>query len=282
MEFELGDREYGFLRRLIYEVAGINLNDNKKHLLTSRLGRRLRAHSFGSYREYCNLLSSIDKCHPEMQELINCVTTNKTDFYRESHHFDFMRERVIPEFKSGRNLRIWHAGCSSGEETYTMAMTLYEAIPDIESWNLDIISSDIDTKILADAERGIYDESRVDPVQPSLIKRYFLKGKGDKEGMVKFRNEYKRGMSFQQVNLLAPNWGLTGPFEVIMCRNVMIYFDKETQAKLVERFQNALRPGGYLMVGHSESLNGIEAGLTNLGKTIYHKPAAAGQVRRAA
>jgi chemotaxis protein methyltransferase CheR len=273
MDPTLGDREFKSLRSLIYDLTGIALSENKRHLLTSRLMRRLRALKLGSFAEYCARVQSAPEGDPELQQLVNCVTTNKTDFFREPHHFDYVRDKLIPECRAARRFHVWHAGCSSGEEPYTMAITLHEAISDFDAWDIRLLATDIDTKILEDAETGIYDENRIDPVPPALAKKYFQRGVGAMAGRVRVRPLLKDRMQFGQVNLLAPRWDVTGPFDVILCRNVMIYFDKPTQATLIERFSKLLRPGGRLMVGHSESLSGIEAGLVNEGKTIYRKPA---------
>ena len=284
-DYNLTDREFQMFRELVYKTTGISLSEAKRHMLKSRLTRRLRAHRMEAFEDYYRLLMSLDQKETEWTEFINSVTTNKTDFFREPHHFEFIRNKFLPEQfahskagnPSARKLRIWHAGCSTGEEPYTLAMTLREsteALGGWASWDIRQLASDIDTGVLAHAERGIYEEDRVAPVSPNLLRKYFLRGKGDKGGLFKVRPELQEQITFRQINLLAPEIPIANgaKFDIIFCRNVVIYFDKPTQRTLFTRFQEKLKPGGYLIIGHSESLNGVSEAYDSVGGTIYRLP----------
>lgn len=278
MEFTLTDLEFGMLRKLVYVLTGIKLADAKRHMLRSRLTRRLRALGLTSFTDYHNLVESQAPSGAEVTEFINAVTTNKTDFYREPHHFEFVTERVLPEIErrtrtGTRQLRVWHAGCSTGEEPYTMAIALHEALSRRGQWTVRQLATDIDTSVLDHALRGQYEIERLKPVPNQLRSKYFLRGKGDNSGLVQVKPELAEWLTFRRLNLLDDPWPFkTNPqFDIILCRNVMIYFDKPTQQRLVERFLQHLTPGGYLMIGHSESLFGISNGFASLGKTIYQR-----------
>jgi chemotaxis protein methyltransferase CheR len=213
---------------------------------------------------------------PEITEFINAVTTNKTDFYREPHHFQYVIQQLVPEVeratRSGnRRLRIWHAGCSTGEEPYTMSIELHEALARKEPWQVQQLATDIDSNVVRHAIQGEYELEKLKPVPEELKRRYFLRGTGAKSGTAVVKPVLAEWLAFRRLNLLADPWPFTQKpqFDVIFCRNVMIYFDKPTQRKLIERFREVLTPGGYLMIGHSESLFGISTGFTCHGNTIY-------------
>ena len=208
----------------------------------------------------------------ELTELLDLISTNKTDFFRGPVHFDFLREQVLPEAQSTRTLRIWSSASSSGEEPYTIAMTLCEAIPDRSGWNMKILASDISTRVLAKAASGIYEEEGVAQLPKDLIRRHFLRGKGPQAEKVKVRSHLNEMVLFRRINLMDPDFPVGKPLDVIFCRNVMIYFDRETQTSLISKFFRYLRPGGYLFNGHSESLQWIEHEFTYLQPTIYQKP----------
>lgn len=280
-EYNLSDSEFQQLRQLIYQLTGISLAESKRHLVKSRLQKRLIALKLARFKDYYNLLLTEPKDSPERTAFINCVTTNKTDFFRERHHFDFVTRTVVPELASRvaageipKRIRVWHAGCSTGEEPYTLAITLREALAQRGAWDVRQLASDIDTGVLAHAERGVYERERVKPVPDALLRRYFLSGAGAQAEYVKVRKELQEQITFRQINLLDDPWPMRWDtrFDIIFCRNVVIYFDKPTQKRLFARFEERLHPGGYLFIGHSESLLGISDAFESLGQTIYRLP----------
>lgn len=280
-EYILKDAEFRQFRELIYKLTGIALAEGKRQLVKSRLSKRLRHYNLGTFQDYYDLVVAQGESGPEITELVNCITTNKTDFFREPHHFQFVSRNIIPEMikqarwgSIPRRLRIWHAGCSTGEEPYTLAMTLAEALRGEGHWDVRQLASDIDTQVLAHAARGVYERERVSPVPEPLLKHYFLRGRDEKSDFVKVRDELRRQITFKQINLLESPWPIRPDvrFDIIFCRNVVIYFDKPTQRRLFARFQEMLRPGGYLFIGHSESLLGVSDAFESLGRTIYRLP----------
>jgi chemotaxis protein methyltransferase CheR len=273
--YPLGRREFHWFRDLIYREAGIHLRDSKLSLVASRLTRRLRLLGLDSFAAYIHHLGSADRDGHERRELINCITTNKTDFFREEHHFDFLRDTLFPAIRERarqggpRRLRIWSAGCSTGEEPYSLAMTIAEHFGPRTGWEVGIVASDIDTAVLAKAHKGIYTEERLEPVSEPLRKRHFQRGTGGRAGHWRVRPELKALVELQQVNLNQSPWPVSGPFDAIFCRNVIIYFDKPTQQLLFERFARELDPHGCLFIGHSESLIGISDRFSLIGRTIH-------------
>jgi chemotaxis protein methyltransferase CheR len=280
-DYILQDTEFRLFRDLIYRLTGIALADGKRQLVKSRLTKRLRYYHLERFQDYYDLVMAQGESGPETTEMVNCITTNKTDFFREPHHFQFVGNKLLQEKiqqarwgQVPRRLRVWHAGCSTGEEPYTLAMTLAEALQGEGHWDVRQLASDIDTDVLAHAARGIYEMERVDPVPEPLLKKYFLRGQGEQSGFVKVRDELRQQITFKQINLLDSLWPIRHDvrFDMIFCRNVVIYFDKPTQRRLFARFQEWLRPGGYLFIGHSESLLGISDAFESLGQTIYRLP----------
>ena len=267
----LTDKEFELFKHLIYQQVGIKLDEPKKTLLVSRLGKRLRDLQIPSYQAYYDCVSG-NGGEEELIKLLDLVSTNKTEFYREPVHFDFLRDQVLPEVQSSKTLRIWSSASSSGEEPYTIAMTLSDAITDINRWDIKILASDISTRVLAKASAGIYEEERVSQLSNDLVKRHFLRGKGPQAGKLQVRPQIARLVAFRRINLMDPTFPIRSPLDVIFCRNVMIYFDRPTQAALMEKFHRYLRPGGYLFIGHSESLQWIDHPFTYLKPTIYQKP----------
>lgn len=273
----LAASEFNDFSALIYRMSGITLGDSKKQLVASRLARRLRVHGMTSYRDYYVLVTQRDPSGDEMREMLNVITTNKTDFYRERHHFDFMVQRLFPEcierarVTGDKRLRIWSAGCSSGEEPYTIAMTLLGQFPSPSGWTFEIHATDLDTQVLANAERGVYSEDVVRPVPAEFQKRYFRRGTGANAGMVRATDELRRLITFGQLNFVAPSWPVEGPFDLIFCRNVMIYFDGETQRTIERRFAELLRPDGYLFLGHSETMQGLQDLFEPLRGTVHRR-----------
>jgi chemotaxis protein methyltransferase CheR len=267
-------REFAVLRELVYRLVGISLNDAKRTLVESRLQRRLRAHKFGSFVPYVKLLSSCKDTDDEIRELINCITTNKTSFFREPHHFEFLAENVLPRLRTGP-VSIWSAGCSTGEEPYTIAMTTLDRAPSGSAGRMRIFASDIDTQVLATARQGVYPVDRLEGLDDDLLKRHFLRGTGAQEGLVRARPELQKLITFDPINLMGAHWQLPGPFDVIFCRNVIIYFDRPTQERLLERFALALKPGGYLILGHSENIHWKSSLFQALKHTVYRLSGAA-------
>lgn len=278
----LSEREFLDFRALILRETGINLKDSKKALVASRLGKRLRHYNFQSYGEYYDFLIRQPPGSSEHRQLANCISTNKTDFFREPHHFDFFREQVLPELRErcarggARRLRVWSAGCSSGEEPYSIAITLVDALGTSAGWDIKILASDIDTEVLHRAEQGIYDFDRVRDLPEALLKAHFLNGKGQSEGMVQVRDQLKGLIKFRRINFIDPNWEIRTQFDVIFCRNVIIYFDRDTQRLLFERLVRYLTPTGYLIVGHSENLYWLNDLLVPVRSTVYRARRGAG------
>jgi len=270
-------REFHLFRDLIHRSIGIWLGEHKRELVRSRLARRLRALGCGSYREYYDGLTAGSYGQDEWTQMLNAITTNKTDFYREPAHFEFLAREVLPQHRTAaarggpRRLRIWSAGCSSGEEPYTIAITLRETLGSLLGWDVRLLASDVDTEVLRRAAAGIYAEERVAEIPRTLLHTYFRRGTGLYTGQVQVVEELRRLITFRQINLLEEPWPIRATFDCIFCRNVMIYFDKPTQRRLIGRFASLLRDGGYLFLGHSESLYGLTEEFAPLHNTINRK-----------
>ncbi len=269
----LGDAEFDFIRHVISENAGIVLGPNKRQLVQGRLARRLRELGLPSYEAYCN---HVREAGPEeLVGLINALTTNVTAFFRENHHFEALASYMLPEAMTRnantRRLRIWSAGCSTGEEPYCLAMVAAEVIGNAR-WDLKILATDIDSDVIAAAQAGIYPVDRIESVSEERRRRWFRRGSGAQEGNARVRPELGQFISFRKLNLLH-EWPMRGPFDVIFCRNVMIYFDQPTRERLVRRFAQMLAPNGYLCIGHSESIHNGTAPVHLVGKTIYRRNA---------
>lgn len=268
MEFKFEDSEFNFIREIIGEHTGIVLSDVKRNMVYSRLSRRLRALKMNSFSEYCDLLRAEDK--NELVNFVNAITTNLTSFFREKHHFEYMKEVLIPQIISqndGRKrIRIWSAGCSTGEEPYTIAMVLKEAISNISSWDIKVLATDLDSNVVATAKAGIYAEERIEGIEGSLKKRWFTR----KDGQVQVSSDLKELITFNQMNLMH-TWPFKGPFDLIFCRNVVIYFSKDTQRELVSRYADLTKEKGYLFLGHSESLFKVSEHYKLIRNTMYQK-----------
>jgi chemotaxis protein methyltransferase CheR len=267
----MSEAEFEAFRHLLYELSGITLNDNKREMVASRLAKRLRHYALNSFADYHQFLLDSQTSERERQEFINCLTTNKTDFFRESHHFDFLRDVLIPKLraKGTRQVRIWSAACSTGEEPYTLAMTLQEQCPPSEGWDVRILASDIDTAVLATAEQGIYEANRINGVPEPLRAKYFLRGQGLSAGKVAVKPFLRDRIVFRRINLMDPEWPIRTQFDAIFCRNVVIYFDRPTQRRLLEHFARYLRSDGYLFMGHSENIHWMADRFAPIGNTIY-------------
>ncbi len=266
--FDFSDADFRRLQRMIFDYAGITLNDNKKPMAYSRLTKRLRQLGLGSFREYLDLVESSGS--EEHVRFINALTTNLTYFFREAHHFTILAEHLL-KLSDGEPLTVWSAACSTGEEPYSIAMAAIEAFGS-DTPPVRIIASDLDTDALATAERGVYAAEKVTSLSPQRLKRFFLKGTGDQTGFARVRPQVQRLVEFRQINLHESGWqlGSTSPLAAIFCRNVMIYFSKETQTRVLDRFAPLLRKDGLLFAGHSENFfyNGKDT-FRIRGKTVY-------------
>jgi len=270
MDCQITDAEFERFRALIYRESGISLNDSKRTLLVSRLSKRLRALRVESFQAYYDRVTEGGDGE-EFVRMLDMISTNKTDFFREPQHFDFLRERILPELSKVKQVRIWSSACSSGEEPYTIAMTLHDAVPTPTQWDCKILASDLSTQVLAAAASGVYGVERVRDLPAATLKRHFLKGCGDLAGTVKVKRHLADLVTFRRINLMDASYPIKQPLDVIFCRNVMIYFDRPTQARLVARFHRYLKPGGYLFIGHSERLHGLDLPFTSIAHTIYQK-----------
>src|SRR5215470_8256135 len=269
-EFEFGTEDFEALRKLVKQITGINLSDQKRELVYGRLARRLRALQLQSFAEYRELLAS-DGGH-EIVQFCNAITTNLTAFFREPHHFDYLREHVLTPMLSAapRRLRIWSAGCSTGEEAYSLAMTVLETVTDVKRWDIRILATDLDSDVLERGRRGLYTEDRLKNLTLQRRTRFFRERR-ERDGLsYEVTPELKSLITFKQLNLMHP-LPMRGPLDVIFCRNVVIYFDKDTQRDLFARITPLQRPGDLLFLGHSESLFKVSPDYTLIGKTVYRR-----------
>lgn len=271
-ESERGAREFTFTRsdfdqvkRLIYDHAGINLSDSKMDMVYSRLGRRLRAQGLTTFRDYLALVSSGDGV--EWEAFVNALTTNLTDFFRESHHFPILADH-LRAVRTRQPLNVWCSASSTGEEPYSLAMTAVEAFGTTTP-PVRILATDIDTNVLEKARRGVYALDRLGKVSEERQKKFFLQGMGKNAGYARVKDFLRNMITFRQLNLLDDNWPIRGPFEAIFCRNVMIYFDKETQRKILEKFLPLMRRDALLFMGHSEGLHHVADLFKINGRTVY-------------
>jgi len=269
-EFAFSDRDFAVLAGLVKERTGIALGESKRELVYSRLSRRLRALRLDSFKAYRRLLAEPEG-ESEIALMINAITTNLTSFFREPHHFDFLAAKILKPLAEApppdRRLRIWSAGCSSGEEPYSIAMTVRQAMPRLEGWNARILATDIDSDMVARGHAGLYADDRIEAIPESQRKRFVERNAHGKPAMAP---ELKTLITFKRLNLLE-DWPMSGPFDVIFCRNVVIYFDRETQAELFDRFAEILKPGGWLFVGHSENLYRVTDRFGLIGRTTYQR-----------
>jgi len=276
-EYRISDTEFELLRSLVKELTGINLSDHKKMLVVSRLSKRLRTLGLTSFAGYYRYITEGSKGRDEIDHLINRMTTNKTDFYRESHHFDFMQKTALPQiYEEGRRqgklkVRVWSAGCSSGEEPYTIAITLKEFFKSKPGWNVKLLATDLDTEMLDKSKAGIYKDQIVSPIPNEYLRTYFKKGVGENEGLFMAKGALKDMVVFRRHNLVYDSLPTKRRFDIIFCRNAIIYFDEETKIKVINQFYNALKEGGYLFLGHSESPVGCETKFKLLGNSLYRK-----------
>ncbi|MEO8778101.1 MAG: protein-glutamate O-methyltransferase [Rhodanobacter sp.] len=274
-ELALGDDDFQFLRKFVLEHCGISLGEHKRQLVQSRLLRRLRALGLKQFSSYCELLRR-DPCG-ELGELASVISTNVTAFFREAHHYDLLATDLLPRWleqkrRGGDRLRIWSAGCATGEEPYALAMVLAEAIEQHGDTGVDakILATDLSPRALETARAGIYSLERLAGITDDYRRRWMLRGSGEYEGFASVHPRLRELVSIQPLNLLHA-WPMRGPFDAIFCRNVVIYFDQPTKQRLFRRFAQLLPAGGYLFLGHSESLHGINDEFELVGRTIYRK-----------
>ena len=271
-EFEFSRKDFEYIRDIIGERTGIVLSEHKLDLVYGRLSRRLRQLNLRSFTDYLEIIKGGDD--KELVEFTNALTTNLTSFFREPHHFEYLKSTGIPALirnRPDKRLRIWSAGCSTGEEPYTIAMTVNEAIPNMSGWDVRILATDLDSNVVNKGKSGIYSLDRVNGISDQRLKRWFRKGRGDEhQGKVMVSPAIKDLITFKTLNLMQP-WPMAGPMDVIFCRNVVIYFSKDTQRKLFNRYADILADDGYLIVGHSESLHKVSDRFKLIGKTIYKK-----------
>jgi chemotaxis protein methyltransferase CheR len=274
-EFAFSKSDFQFLAALAYERAGISLSDSKRNLVYGRLSRRLRALGLTSFGEYRAYLEGGEGS--EIERFINSISTNHTKFFREAHHFTHFCTSVAQTFaqqdqkRAVRRLRVWSAGCSTGEEPYTIALVLRREIVDMAHQDVRILATDIDTDVLAKASKGEYPSDAFDNI-PDPFCRYFKPTQDSGGAVIKVAQDVRSLITFRPLNLVEA-WPMKGPFDAIFCRNVMIYFDAQTKSKLIDRFIRLIKPGGFLYIGHSESLLGSHPGLQLIGRTIYRREA---------
>ena len=268
---DLSDDDFRSFKSLIYNKCGICLHEGKKELVRARLNKRLRQRGIKTFKDYYQFLTNEDDGE-ELVVMLDAISTNKTSFFREIKHFDFLEEHVFPSYAAGnlgRRLRFWSAACSSGEEPYTLAISLLENLGSA-NFDIKILATDISTKVLGDAQRGIYTADRIEDIPKPLIRTYFQQGQGRQVGFYRVKPNLRNIISFKRFNLM-DKFPFNTVFQFIFCRNVMIYFDKKTQEKLVNKFYQCIVPGGYLMIGHSESLTGVKHPFKYIQPSVYLK-----------
>ncbi|WP_045215225.1 CheR family methyltransferase [Desulfonatronovibrio magnus] len=271
---KLSDRDFKKLSQFISSECGIKVPPTKRTMLESRLQRRLRSLSMNDYKDYCEYLFSLKGLEIEMPHLMDAVTTNTTHFFREPKHFDYLYNQVLPKwyqrFNGQKDLVVWSAGCSSGEEPYTLAMVLSEFAEQHQGFSFTIVATDINNEVLEKAERAIYSQDKAENIPPLLRRKYLLRSKDRKRGLVRVVPSLRNRVRFRRLNFME-EFGFREPMDIIFCRNVMIYFDRAVQEKLLRNFVSHLAPKGYIFIGHSESLSGMELGLEQAAPTVYRK-----------
>lgn len=273
----LTDSEFNALVKIIYDETRIKMTEHKKALVTSRLGKRLRALKIKSFSEYIKFLESPNGGE-ETINFVNAVTTNKTDFFRENKHFEYMKNTFLPNwekaYKEGKvkNLRIWSAACSTGEEPYSILITLHEYFKNnFDKYDIRVLASDIDTNVLQHGQAGIYRDEVIDPIPIDILKKYFLKGSKENEGLYKVKDFLKNNIAFRMLNFKDEDFDIHTQFDLIFCRNVIIYFDKGFQKELFDKFYVYLKDDGLIFIGHSETLFGVSDKFKYVTSNIYKK-----------
>jgi chemotaxis protein methyltransferase CheR len=274
-EESISSRDYTRLRGLIYQVAGIHLGAEKKIMLEVRIKRRLKDLDLISYSDYCDYLFGQQGMKDEVVNLIDVVTTNKTDFFREPGHFNYLVDKMLPELAerngTGRTFLIWSAGCSTGEEPYTLAIVLSEYALTHPGFRFRILATDISTTVLAKAEKGVYSNEVIGPVPASLKKKYFMRSRDRSSNCTRIVPELRRLIEFRRLNFMDADYGISDKADAIFCRNVIIYFDRPTQERILEKLAHHLTPGGYMFVGHAETLHDMDLPLTPVAPALYRR-----------
>jgi chemotaxis protein methyltransferase CheR len=277
MSAMLSENDFQRLSELIQSSCGIKMPNPKKIMLEARLRKRLKALGMKSFRAYCDYLFSTEGRKQELVPMIDVITTNKTDFFREPRHFDYLTQTAVPELGRSdgagirRQLVVWSAGCSTGEEPYTIAMVLNEYTKNQPAFHFMVLATDISTKVLDKAMRGIYGQERIEAVPGALKKQYFMQSRDPKKYLVRIVPELRAAVRFRRLNFMDGDFGMREPMDIIFCRNVIIYFDKPTQERLLKRLCEHLIPGGYIFMGHSETLSGLNVPLVSVGSMVYRK-----------
>lgn len=272
-EYEFSERDFQRVRQIVYQQLGIALSDSKRQLVYGRLSRRLRALQLHDFDTYLRLVEGADAA--EMEHFRNAITTNLTSFFRENHHFEFFARQLLPQLaasnSASRRIRIWSAGCSTGEEPYSIAMVLMEAASHlVRDWDVRILATDIDTNVLQTARCGIYSDDRLEKMDGTRLLRWFERGPRAEQHQV--REEIRRLVTFRELNLVS-DWPMKGPFDVIFCRNVVIYFDRQMQSQIISHMEQLQTVGAHLILGHSESLLDIRTKYRLVGNTIHQRTA---------
>ena len=273
--YVLTDAQFEEIASFVYRVCGIDLRTDKRALVRARLAKRMRKLKLSGFGEYLEHLKR-DRDGVEVTAMLDAVSTNVTNFFRGEDHFEYLKYQILPglvRVRGGgdRRIRIWCAGCSSGEEPYSVAIALCEAIPGHKLWDLKILATDLSTQALARGKMGVYPEDRLTGLTPKVKARYLRPVDGSTEGQFRVLVNLREMLTFAHLNLMG-SWPMQGPFDAIFCRNVMIYFDEPTRSKLVQRFSELLAPGGTLFIGHSETLTGIDHQLKHVQPAVYQKP----------
>ncbi len=274
----MSDKEFQAFSDLVYSICGIKLTPVKQTMLSARLAKRLRARNLHSFKEYYDFLQSQEGRDSELPDMIDAVTTNKTDFLREPKHFDYLTQKVLPDFvKKQRNgacqksIKIWSAGCSTGQEPYTLAMIVYDYFEKNRGLSPAILATDISTEVLEKAALAVYEHELIAPLALPLRKKYISRSKKRKSTLVRIVPFIRSLVTFKHLNFMSRSYDVAGTFDVIFCRNVLIYFDKTTQEQVIDRLCQQLKTGGHLFLGHSETIHGFNLPLHNLGGTIFEK-----------
>jgi len=276
-EHRLSDKDFKRLSEFIYDFVGIKMPPAKKVMVEGRLAKRIRLLGRKDYEDYCNFVFSPEGQRLELIHLIDVITTNKTDFFREPTHFDYLTNQALPlllQSSTSRKIRFWSAGCSTGEEPYTLAIVLSEfhAKYGQPPAGFNILATDISTRVLDTARKAVYTSDRIGPIPMPLRRKYLLKSRDPRSDLVRVIPDLRRMVTFGRLNFMDEEFGLQDLMDVIFCRNVIIYFDKKTQEQLIKKFCRHLRPGGFLFLGHSESLHGYDLPLVQVAPTVYQKP----------
>jgi len=269
----ISPQHFRALAALIYSATGIRMPPSKTTMLEGRLRRRVRDNGYCSIADYCAHILSSDVSQAEMDDFLNAVTTNKTDFFRERNHFDFLVSDILPQYqeRGQRMLRCWSAASSNGAEPYTLAMVLDDYAQNHGGPDYEILATDLDTEMLQTGVKGIYPAEMVEPVPAALRRRYVMEPKDPSRREVRIAAALRKKVSFGRLNLMSDRYAIGNPVDIIFCRNVLIYFDKPTQHKVVTRLCEQLRPGGYLLLGHSESIAGFSGQLKTVCNTVFQK-----------